>query len=137
MRIAALVAVYVASLLANPYPDPDPSGTGMGVLTIWPTARSTALAGTMTGLADEADATYFNPAGLAFQTTAKADVTHASWLPGLYPGMYYESAAGGAPVRLPFLNMVMRFTHHASAVESMCIEDARPGNARKTAISVS
>ena len=34
-------------------------------------------------------------------------------------------------------NMIMRFTHHASAVESMCIEDTRPGNDRKTAISVS
>jgi hypothetical protein len=75
----------------------------MGVLMIWPTARSTALAGAMTGLADEADATYYNPAGLAFQTTARADLTYASWLPGLYPGMHYASAAGGGPLRLPFL----------------------------------
>ena len=57
----------------------------------------------MTGLADEADATFFNPAGLAFQTTAKADVTYANWLPGLYGGKCYASAASGAPVRLPFL----------------------------------
>ena len=76
---------------------------GMGVLMIWPTARSTALAGAMTGLADEADATFFNPAGLAFQTTSKADVTYANWLPGLYSGVRYASAAGGAPLRLPFL----------------------------------
>ena len=34
-------------------------------------------------------------------------------------------------------NMIMRFTHHASAVESMRIEDARLSNARKTAVSVS
>jgi len=76
---------------------------GMGVLMIWPTARSTALAGAMTALADEADATYFNPAGLAFQTTARADVNHAYWLPGEYRGVYYGSAAGGAPTHLPFL----------------------------------
>ena len=76
---------------------------GMGVLMIWPTARSTALAGAMTGLADEADATYFNPAGLAFQTTAKADIDYGSWLPGMYQGLFYASAAGGAPVRVPFL----------------------------------
>jgi hypothetical protein len=76
----------------------------MGVLMIWPTARSTALAGAMTGLADEADATYYNPAGLAFQTMANASINYANWLPGLYQGMYYASAAGGAPVRLPLLH---------------------------------
>ena len=73
----------------------------MGVLMIWPTARSTALAGAMTGLADEADATFFNPAGLAFQTTAKADISYANWLPGLHPGMGYGYASGGAPLRGP------------------------------------
>lgn len=76
----------------------------MGVLMIWPTARSTALAGAMTGLADEADATYFNPAGLAFQTTAKADINYGNWLPGLYQGMFHAFAAGGAPLRLSVLN---------------------------------
>jgi len=77
---------------------------GMGVLTIWPTARSTALAGTMTGLADEADATYFNPAGLAFQTTARADITYDNWLADLYHGMRYASAEGGVPLNLRFLH---------------------------------
>jgi hypothetical protein len=103
MRLTLLVAVLISCAPANPYFDPDPANPETGVLVIWPTARSTALAGAMTGLADEADATYFNPSGLAFQTTAKADVTHSIWLPGLYPGMYYESAAGGSPVQLPFL----------------------------------
>jgi len=99
-----MAALCFASLLANPYVEPDPSGMGMGVLMIWPTARSTALAGAMTGLADEADATHYNPAGLAFQTTAKASINYANWLPWLYQGMYYASAAGGAPVRLPLLH---------------------------------
>jgi hypothetical protein len=76
---------------------------GMGVLTIWPTARSTALAGAMTGLADEVDAAYFNPAGLAFQTTGSADISYYKWLPGLYPGMRCVSAAGGVPLNLRFL----------------------------------
>jgi hypothetical protein len=98
MIIAALLALS-ASIVTSA----QASGIGMGVLMIWPTARSTAVAGAMTGLADEVDATYFNPAGLAFQTTAKADITYANWLPGLYPGLYYASAAGGAPLRLPFL----------------------------------
>ena len=98
ITVAALLA-----LSASVVTDAQASQIGMGVLMIWPTARSTALAGAMTGLADEADAAYFNPAGLAFQTTSKADVTYANWLPDLYSGVRYTSAAGGAPLRLPFL----------------------------------
>jgi len=102
LPIVALAALCVTHTIANPYFDPDE--IGMTMLTIWPTARSTALAGAMTALADEADAAYFNPAGLAFQTTAKADLSYGNWLPGLYPGMYYVFAAGGAPLRLSFLD---------------------------------
>jgi hypothetical protein len=98
-EIAALLAVFLAGASTAKGRD-----VGMGVLMIWPTARSTALAGAMTGLADEADATYFNPAGLAFQATAGGNLNYANWLPGLYPGMHYASAAGGAPLRLPFLS---------------------------------
>lgn len=100
MRIIAVPALCLASLLANPYFIPE---ADVGVLSVWPTARSTALAGAMTGLADEADATFFNPAGLAFQSTAKAELTDGNWLPGLYPGLCYLDAAGGAPLRFPFL----------------------------------
>jgi hypothetical protein len=103
MRIIAITSICLASLLANPYIDVDLGNVGAGALLLWPTARSTGLAGAMTGLADEADAAFFNPAGLAFQTTAKADITYASWLPGLYPGMLYASAMGGAPLHLQLL----------------------------------
>lgn len=96
--IGALLAACFANM-----PIAQARDFGMGVLMIWPTARSTALAGAMTGLADEADATYFNPAGLAFQMTAKADITYDNWLPDLYPGMRYASAAGGVPLNLRFL----------------------------------
>ena len=101
MRNAAIAALLAACLAG--VPTAKARDVAMGVLMIWPTARSAGLAGTMTGLADEVDATYFNPAGLAFQTTAKVNLTYGNWLPGLYPGMYYASAAGGAPLRLPFL----------------------------------
>lgn len=104
MRTIATAAVCFASVLANPYFEMDPGNVGVGALLLWPTARSTALAGAMTGLADEADATYYNPAGLAFQTAAKASINYANWLPGLWPGMRYASVAGGAPLRLSFLS---------------------------------
>lgn len=105
MRIIGLTALCLSSLLANPYFEPDPANTGIGALELWPTARSTALAGAMTGLADEADATYFNPAGLAFQTTAKANVDYGNLLPEFVPGMHYVAAFGGTPLRvLPLCN---------------------------------
>jgi hypothetical protein len=100
MRGAA-IAVLLAACLAD-MPIALARDLGMGVLMIWPTARSTALAGAMTGLADEADATYFNPAGLAFQTTTRADITYDHWLQDLYPGMRYASAEGGVPLHLRF-----------------------------------
>ena len=40
---------------------------GETFLLVWPTARSPALAGAMTALADESDAAYWNPGGLGFQ----------------------------------------------------------------------
>lgn len=102
MKSAAMAALLTVCLSAAQ--KAEASDVGMGALMLWPTARSTALAGAMTGLADEADAAYFNPAGLAFQATAKANLTYGNWLPGLYLGMYYASAAGGAPLRVPFLS---------------------------------
>ncbi len=101
MRPAAVAALLVLCVPATQRV--AASDIGMGVLMIWPTARSTALAGAMTGLADEADATYFNPAGLAFQSSARATLNAGEWLPGIYPGRIYAFAAGGAPLRLSIL----------------------------------
>ncbi len=104
MKALTVAALAVASVLTCPRAEADYEGNvGPGAILLWPTARSTALAGAMSGLADEADAAFFNPAGLAFQTTAKASLSYGNWLPGLYPGMRYGSAIGGAPLRLPFL----------------------------------
>src|SRR5512137_2074364 len=74
---------------------------GAGLLTVWPTPRATALAGALTALADEADASFFNPGGLGFQTTAKATVSAGEWLPGLWPGMCHAYAATVIPLRRP------------------------------------
>lgn len=75
-------------------------------LTIWPAARSTALGGAMTGLADDADAAYWNPGGLGFQQKIGFAGTYGQWLPGLFPGMgyYYGSVEFG---RSNFLNNKM------------------------------
>jgi len=79
------------------------SDVGVPFLLIWPTARSTALAGAMTALADDPDAGFWNPAGLASQSKPGLCATYASWLPGLYPGMHYAHVAGGAPLSVSIL----------------------------------
>jgi hypothetical protein len=88
MKTTILSAVLLASAaFAKPQP-------GLPFLLIWPTARSTALAGAMTGLADDPDAAFFNPAGLAFQEGLGATAEYGTWLPGLFPGMCQAYLAG-------------------------------------------
>jgi Type IX secretion system protein PorV len=99
-KIFLIFSIATSSLLAaGEHP-------GATFLLIWPTARSTALGGAMTGLAEDADAAYWNPGGLGFQEKIGFDGTYGQWLPGLYPGMgyYYGSAGYG---RSNFLNRKM------------------------------
>ncbi|MFO7676322.1 MAG: PorV/PorQ family protein [bacterium] len=65
---------------------------GAVFLMIWPSARPTALGGAFASIADDASAVYYNQGGLAFLEGTHATLMHANWLPGLYPGMYYEYA---------------------------------------------
>jgi len=66
---------------------------GAVFLEIWPAARPTALAGAFTSLADDASSVYYNQGGMAFLEGTHVTLMHSNWLPGLYPGMYYEYAA--------------------------------------------
>lgn len=77
----------------------------------------------MTGRADEADATYFNPAGLAFQTTAEANLSYGSLLPGLQRGMYFMAAASGAPLRLCSRNAYVAGSLVYSTAGNMAVFD--------------
>ena len=76
--------LFLVLLVSATFARPQP---GIPFLLIWPTARSTALAGAMTGLADDPDAAFFNPAGLAFQSGTGATVDYGHWLPDIYPGI--------------------------------------------------
>jgi hypothetical protein len=63
---------------------------GAVFLIIWPAARPTSLAGAFTAISDDASSVYYNPGGLAFLPGTNATLMHCNWLPGLWPGMYYE-----------------------------------------------
>ncbi len=81
LAFAALLGVATAS--QNP---------GAVFLMIWPAARPTGLGGAFTALADDASSVYYNQGGMAFLKGTHATLMHSNWLPGLYPGMYYEYA---------------------------------------------
>jgi hypothetical protein len=124
MKTTILFAVLLASAaFAKPHP-------GLPFLLIWPSARSTALAGAMTGLADDPDAAFFNPAGLAFQSGIGATASYAGWLPGLYLGMHFAHVA----VRFSNANPVVgngrwAFGLEASGIDfgpAYCVLDLQP-----------
>lgn len=81
--LALCVLLGVAAASQNP---------GAVFLMIWPAARPTGLGGAFTALADDASSVYYNQGGMAFLDGTHATLMHANWLPGLYPGMYYEYA---------------------------------------------
>lgn len=69
---------------------PQGQNPGAVFLMIWPGARPTSLAGAFTSVADDASTIYYNVGGLGFINSTYATLMHCNWLPGLYPGMYYE-----------------------------------------------
>ena len=74
------------------------SEAGAIFLTIYPGSRHTGMGGAFTGLADDALATYYNQAGMAFIDSPNFYLMHANWLPGLYPEMYYDVVSFVKPV---------------------------------------
>jgi len=83
-------------------------------LLISPGARASGMGEAFVALADDATATYWNPAGLAFQEGRELSLMHAKWLPGLVDDMYYdflcyrqyfESLGGTLGANITYLNM--------------------------------
>ncbi len=56
-------------------------GSAVPFLMISPNSRSSGMGEGGTGIADDASAIFWNPAGLGFQTGGEISVTHANWLP--------------------------------------------------------
>ncbi|MCK4307626.1 PorV/PorQ family protein [candidate division WOR-3 bacterium] len=70
--------------------DVKASGTGLPFLMFYPGARANGIGAVFTAISDDALATYYNDAGMAFQQKRNIEFTHTNWLPGLYSGKYYE-----------------------------------------------
>jgi hypothetical protein len=82
--LACILLLSVAELNAGS------SEAGAIFLIIYPGARQNSMGAAFTAISDDALATYYNDAGLGFQEKGGVSLMHANWLPGLFPGMYYE-----------------------------------------------
>ena len=72
----------------------QPGGSAVPFLLIAPNARADGMGEAGGGLADDASAAHWNPAGLAFQTGQEVSLTHSNWLPQFQQSdLFYEYLA--------------------------------------------
>ena len=87
--------------------------TAVPFLSINPGARPAGMGEAFSAIADDATATYWNPAGLAFIKQRQVALMHSPWLPELSMDLYYEFAAytmsvpdwGNFGISLTYFNM--------------------------------
>ena len=65
-------------------------GAAVVFLMIEPDSRSAGMGNAGVALADNANALFWNPAGLAYQVGTEAALTHSNWLPEFNSGLFYE-----------------------------------------------
>ena len=103
MKLKTAISLLIAaSVLAGSSPrtawaTPE-SRAAVLFLLIEPGARAVAMGESYVAIADDATASYFNPAALAGQSLRKLNFTHAKWLPGLADDLSYEFLAYSQPV---------------------------------------
>lgn len=111
-----LMSFLVAGALALPMTSALAQGPGSAAalfLLIAPGARAAGMGEAFVAVADEATATYWNPAGLAFQEGTEISLMHSNWLPQLAPDLYYDYATvrhslgpiGTAGFSVTFINL--------------------------------
>ena len=69
---------------------PSQSEAGAIFLLISPGARAGGMGEAQVAVADDAYASYWNPAGLGFLEGSELALMHVNWLPGLADDLYYE-----------------------------------------------
>ncbi len=82
--------VIISILLSNAFAS---SEAGAIWLLINPGARACGMGEAGVAVADNADATYYNPAGLGFLGGRELSLMHVQWLPNLADDLYYDFLA--------------------------------------------
>jgi len=106
--VALVLALPVTAALAQ-----GPGSSGVLFLLIAPGARAAGMGESFVSIADDATATYWNPAGLAFQEGTEISLMHSNWLPQLASDLYYDYATirhslgpiGTAGLSVTFINL--------------------------------
>jgi hypothetical protein len=98
LRALTLVLVLALSGLALPGLTSEVQAqvaqTAVPFLQIAPDSRAAGMGNSGVALADNANATFWNPAGLAFQRNTEIGLTHANWLPQFNADLFYEYLVG-------------------------------------------
>lgn len=90
-RTLAATAIVLVFIVAASVPTVQAqTTTAAAFLKIEPDSRAAAMGGASVALADAASATFWNPAGLAFQKGTELALTHSNWLPEFNAGLFYE-----------------------------------------------
>lgn len=88
-----LVIVLLTIMTFQPSQTSAQSEAGGIFLLIPPGARAGGMGEAHVAVANDAYASYWNPAGLAFLEGRELAAMHVNWLPGLVDDIYYEFAA--------------------------------------------
>ncbi|MEE3232983.1 MAG: PorV/PorQ family protein [Candidatus Latescibacterota bacterium] len=98
-KIRSMLWVGLSLLVVNGAVHATPeSRAAVLFLLIEPGARAIGMGESYVAIADDATASYFNPAALAGQADSKINFTHSKWLPGLADDLSYEFLAYSSPV---------------------------------------
>ena len=81
--VSALLLICSSPIIAQ-------GEAGSIFLLISPGARAGGMGEAQVAVANDAYASYWNPAGLAFQDGSELAIMHVNWLPNLADDMYYE-----------------------------------------------
>ena len=98
MRLLALRGAVVVALGLGLAASASAQTTGIS-LAIQPTARANGMGQAYVALADDATATWWNPAGLAFLNRKDASITHSALAAGLADDVFYEYPTFILPVK--------------------------------------
>ena len=91
---AVLAALAVLAATAAPDARAQVTTTAVPFLMIEPDSRAAGMGNTGVALADNANAIWWNPAGLAYQRGAEIGITHTNWLPQFDAGLYFDYLVG-------------------------------------------
>jgi hypothetical protein len=93
---ASLTFLFAFLLLASgtKKAQAQPGKAAVQFLRIAPDSRAAGMGNSGVALADNANAIFWNPAGLAYQSDTQLGLTHANWLPEFNAGLFYEYLVG-------------------------------------------